>query len=265
VIEGDQVLVTANTAGLALDKASGQLVWGSETPPKNLPNRGSYATSGSGYSTPVIHEVDGKRRALFASWKGVCSVDLDSGTPQWLHAWGFYTAGQGGDPVVVDGKILLTSDAARAGEPAMSVLLDTSGGQARVAWQSLELWTEFGTPVIVAGYIYSPYSGPTFRGGSIRCIELGTGRLMWEHSEASSAGGRAYSLMAADGKLIILDDLGNLVIAEANPTAYREISSCDVFGGKKKQRKFWTPPVLCGGRIYCRNYAGELLCIDVSR
>ena len=265
VIEGDLVLVTTNTAGMAINKKTGQLVWGSEPAPPKLPNRGAYWTTGTGYSTPVIQEVDGRRRALFASWKGVCAVALDTGTPQWLHAWGFYTAGQGGDPVVVDGKVLLTSDAARAGEPAMSVLLDISGGQARVAWQSFDLWTEFGTPVIVAGYIYSPYSGPTFRGGSIRCLELGTGRLQWEHPEVSASGGRTYSLIAADGKLIILDDLGNLSIAEANPASYRAISSCDVFGGEKKTRKFWTPPVLCGGRIYCRNYAGELLCIDVSR
>jgi len=59
--------------------------------------------------------------------------------------------------------------------------------------------------------------------------------------------------------------LGTLYIAEASPEGYKELSECDVFGGKRKQRKFWTPPVLCDGRIYCRNYAGELLCIDVSR
>jgi hypothetical protein len=33
--------------------------------------------------------------------------------------------------------------------------------------------------------------------------------------------------------------------------------------GAKKARVFPTPPVLCGGRIYCRNYAGDLVCIDM--
>jgi hypothetical protein len=30
-------------------------------------------------------------------------------------------------------------------------------------------------------------------------------------------------------------------------------------------RRFYTPPVLCNGLIYCRNYAGELICIDVRK
>jgi len=47
--------------------------------------------------------------------------------------------------------------------------------------------------------------------------------------------------------------------------SYKEISSADVLDGEKKPRNFWTPPVLCNGRIYCRNYAGDLVCIDVSK
>jgi hypothetical protein len=34
---------------------------------------------------------------------------------------------------------------------------------------------------------------------------------MWEHTQGSATGGRAYSLLAADGKLIILDDLRHAV------------------------------------------------------
>jgi hypothetical protein len=70
--------------------------------------------------------------------------------------------------------------------------------------------------------------------------------------------------MAADGKLIILDQEGMLFIAEATPASYKEISSCDVLAGEQKFRQFWTPPVLCKGKIYCRNSYGDLVCIDVS-
>lgn len=70
--------------------------------------------------------------------------------------------------------------------------------------------------------------------------------------------------MAADGKLIILTDLGGLYVAKATPTGYTEISGCDVYNGEKKIRKFWTPPVLRNGRIYCRDWSGDIVCIDVS-
>ena len=58
---------------------------------------------------------------------------------------------------------------------------------------------------------------------------------------------------------------GTLRIAEATPSSYRELSSADVLGGEKRPRIFATPPVLCNGKIYCRNRAGDLVCIDVSK
>jgi hypothetical protein len=30
-------------------------------------------------------------------------------------------------------------------------------------------------------------------------------------------------------------------------------------------RLFWTPPVPCNARIYCRNFTAELACIDVRK
>jgi hypothetical protein len=52
-------------------------------------------------------------------------------------------------------------------------------------------------------------------------------------------------------------------VAKTSPEGYTELAAVDVLKGAKKARVFPTPPVLCGGRIYCRNYAGDLVCIDV--
>jgi hypothetical protein len=81
---------------------------------------------------------------------------------------------------------------------------------------------------------------------------------MWEKEM------KMVSLMAADSKLIILEENGSLHIAEATPSEYQEITSCDVLEGEQKPRTFYTPPVLCNGKIYCRNFAGDLVCINVS-
>jgi hypothetical protein len=56
-----------------------------------------------------------------------------------------------------------------------------------------------------------------------------------------------------------------LHIIEASPAEYREISSADVLGGAKRPRRFAVPPVLCGGMIYYRNYASDLVFIDVCK
>ncbi len=115
-------------------------------------------------------------------------------------------------------------------------------------------WT---TPLLIKGYLYGS-DGWT---GNIplRCLDFNTGNIKWEREM------RVASLISADGKLIILEENGTLHIAEATPSSYQEISSCDVLEGEQKLRRFWTPAVLCNGKIYCRNYTGNLVCIDVSK
>ncbi len=78
---------------------------------------------------------------------------------------------------------------------------------------------------------------------------------MWEQKM------RMSTLIAASDKLIILKDDGTLHFAEATPSTYKEISVCNVGDGPCL---FWIPPVLCNGKIYCRNNYGNLICIDVS-
>ena len=65
--------------------------------------------------------------------------------------------------------------------------------------------------------------------------------------------------MLADGKLIILGERGKLVIAEASPDGFNELSSKQILQGR-----CWTVPILANGRIYARNADGHLVCVDVS-
>ncbi len=65
--------------------------------------------------------------------------------------------------------------------------------------------------------------------------------------------------MLADGKLIVLGERGKLAIVEATPDGYKELSSAEILEGK-----CWTSPVLANGRIYARNAAGDLVCVNVS-
>jgi outer membrane protein assembly factor BamB len=59
--------------------------------------------------------------------------------------------------------------------------------------------------------------------------------------------------------LIVLGEKGKLVIAEATPDGYKELASAQILEGK-----CWTVPVLANGRIYARNAAGDLVCVNVG-
>jgi len=148
--------------------------------------------------------------------------------------------------------------------------VDCSTGTPQIVWKKDGLLPHLTSPVFVSGFVYGinwqpPSAIPYWAWEAVkafpwnfRCIDQKTGDLRWSQPLKHS------TVMAADNKLILLDLEGTLRIVEATPEAYRELCSADVFTGANKPRLFATCPVLCGGRIYCRNYAGDLVCIDAG-
>jgi hypothetical protein len=78
--------------------------------------------------------------------------------------------------------------------------------------------------------------------------------VKWEHKGFGPGG-----LMAADGMLITLSEKGELAIAPASPEKFAPAATAQVLGGR-----CWSAPVLSHGRLYCRNAAGDVVCLDLS-
>jgi outer membrane protein assembly factor BamB len=254
VIDGKVLLVNADSKMIELDKTTGDLLWGVDV---EVPKR----ASGS-YSTPVVAEVNGRRCALFLDAVAFQAVEVATGNVLWEYEHGDrpeVTA----DPIVHQSEIFLSL-------AETSVLLETDEMVADELWNAAVLTSGMMTPVLVQGYLYGTHWPPNtnvldydwntmFRlDWPFRCISWETGEVMWEKTMKSA------SIMAAGDMLIVLELDGTLHIVEANPSSFHERSSADVLAGKKTRRIFATPPVLLDGRIYCRNYTGELVCIDVS-
>jgi len=111
----------------------------------------------------------------------------------------------------------------------------------------------YATCVYYNGYIYG-FDGNA-GGGDLRCIDPTTGQVKWNQTGLKPGG-----LMIADGKIVALADGGKLLIADASPNGYKELSSYQVLTGK-----CWTMPVLANGKIFCRNARGNLVCLDVRK
>jgi hypothetical protein len=63
-------------------------------------------------------------------------------------------------------------------------------------------------------------------------------------------------VLTGDDKLIVLGETGDLIVVEATPSGYRELSRKKVLGDR-----CWVQPALANGVIYCRNNAGELVAL----
>ena len=67
------------------------------------------------------------------------------------------------------------------------------------------------------------------------------------------------TLIIADGKLLVLSEKGELIIAEASTIAFKPESRAQILGGK-----CWTAPALANGKLYARNAKGDLVCVEVG-
>jgi len=74
-------------------------------------------------------------------------------------------------------------------------------------------------------------------------LDFETGDVLWTSNEPGHA-----SLIAADGKLILFNDSGEVLLVRATSEQYEELARAEVFGDEI----CWTAPALDRGRLYLR-------------
>ncbi len=66
-------------------------------------------------------------------------------------------------------------------------------------------------------------------------------------------------MVSVGGKLLVLTEVGDLVLAEASPGAYKELGSAHVIEGRA-----FTAPVFANGKVYARHSRGDVVCLDLT-
>lgn len=246
-VTGSLVMLNTRTSGIALDKSTGEKIWEGKV---HIDKVGRY------FATPVVYSYLGREYALIFSFSGLYSLDVETGEQLWFYEWTKTGSPNVADPVLFDGKVFVSSSEtdSRGG------VLDISGAEPQLVWENHDMANHISTSIYLNGYLYGVDGDYhiNIQRCSLRCLDAETGELMW-HERTGGA-----SLSAADGKLIVLTAKGRLHIVEATPSGFVEISSCDL-PAETQPHHWWTPPVLCNAKIYCRNFKGDLICIDVSK
>jgi outer membrane protein assembly factor BamB len=234
LIDGGSVILNVGSAGTALDKASGRVVWTS-------------GKDAAGYATAVPFEHRGQRCVALFAGRELVAVKIATGTVVWRFPWKSGYDINAADPIVAGRQMFISSwDQGAA-------LLDISGPAPEAVWRKKTMGNHFNSCVLWNGFLYG-IDGNTDRPGiELRCVDLKTGEIRW-----AQAGIGLGSLMLADERLIVLGDKGELVIADASPEGFKPRARAQVLGGK-----CWTAPVLANGHIYCRNAKGDVVCVEV--
>jgi outer membrane protein assembly factor BamB len=163
-----------------------------------------------------------------------------------------------------------------------SQLLELPGKEAtdselQRVWKKKSLLNDVTSTVLVDGHLYgfdlfeaqSKVHRPSR--GKFRCVEFETGLEKWSVGTGRPIRGNPLTppsdepfigqcgIVVADGKLIMLNEIGELILARVNSERYEELARTTVLGGEI----VWTPPILHRGRVYIRNHS-RAVCLSVG-
>ncbi len=202
----------------------------------------------AGYATPVPAEFGGTAAVVLFKGRAVVALALADGRELWRHHWQTSYNVNAASPIVRGNEVFVSS-----GYNVGAALLRVSSNQVAVAWRNKNLCNQINSAVMLGEHLYG-INGNVGPKAPLNCVAWATGELLW--SAEHNGGG---SLTAADGKLVVLTDKGELIIASATPEGYREQSRTAVLN-----ERCWVAPVVSGGRVYCRSNAGTLVCVSLQ-
>jgi outer membrane protein assembly factor BamB len=225
------------SGAIALRKSDGAVIW------KNLDFRNAH-------SSPLLIEVDGQPQVVALLASEVIGFDPENGQMLWRHPHDTNYGLAISTPVWAPGNLLFVSSAYGGGSRVLN--LSQSGGKTVVKelWHSPRLQAHFGTVIRLGDYLYFS-SGDNL--ALMTCVNLRSGEIVWQQRGFAKA-----QLVAADGKLILLDEDGTLALVEPTPKELRVLAKTPVL-----QNTSWTPPTLAGAKLYLRDRK-NLMALDLA-
>jgi outer membrane protein assembly factor BamB len=247
LVVDDRVIVEGGGAKgliLALERKTGRTIWQYEH------GRGDMA----GYCSPVTYRSSGKLGIVCLTQTALLGVAAEDGKELWRYPC---SIGACMTPIVSGDKVFISG----TGGGRKALLLNVTENKPNVVWQNKEMTQCFQSCVLVGGYLYGTHNlNHEPKRASLRCVSLESGEVKWEQSDLGHA-----SLIAAAGKLIIMSQYGEVLVAEASPKGYKELARAKVVNDKCYECQSYACPVLANGRLYCRNGGGDLVCLDVKK
>ena len=213
----------------AFNEKTGALVW----------KAGNYEISPA---SPILIDVDGQKQLVYFGGDEVIGFDPANGKTLWTHPhktnWGLNISTPIWSPA---DHLLFVSSAYGTGSRVIE--LHQAGGTTTASekWFSGRMRVHIGTAIRIGNFVYGSSGdfGPAF----LTAVDITTGKIAWQDRSFSRA-----QLLYADGKLVILDEDGNLGIATVTPQGVQVLAKAQVL-----ENLSWTPPTLVGTKLYARD------------
>lgn len=228
----DLVIVPVGGKGkatMAFHQADGSVAWAKGSIP-------------SAYSSPLLINVDGLEQLVQLMNGLVFGLNPQNGDLQWQIPFKADYGIAVATPVWCPGDLLFVSAEYGAGSKMIRLHRNGTQTKAEEAWTSNRLRLHNGNAMWVDGVLYFTSGGKGSQ-AILSAVEASSGKILWQERSIQKA-----TFVWADGKLITLDQDGNLMLAHPSRDEFRVIAKAGLLSSLS-----WTPPVLVGTRLYIRD------------
>jgi outer membrane protein assembly factor BamB len=227
----------AGHALMAFNQKDGKAVW----------QKQDFANSPS---SPVIIRVDGQDQLAAVMGDEVVGINPDSGDLLWKYphttSWHLNIA----LPLWTDDNTLFVSSAYNGGCVALELHVANGKTQVKEVWANNRMRVHIGNLLRIGDVLYG--SSGDFGPAPLTALDAKTGKVLWQDRAFPKA-----TFLYADGKLIAVDEDGNLSLATVSPAGLKLLSRVTLL-----RSNAWTAPALAGTVLYVRD-RHSLMALDL--
>ena len=191
--------------------------------------------------SPIMIRFCNQDQLVVVAEKLIAGVDPATGQMLWRHEHPIRGGYISSTPVWHDDGRLFFSAAYGAGSRCLQLACDADKTTVKEMWHNTRMRVHHSNVIRVGDVVYG--SSGDFSAIPFTALNMKTGKVLWQDRQL----GRASSVYA-DGKFIVLQEDGTLMLASMTPKKLTVHAKAKLFEGRA-----WTGPILDGKRLYIRN------------
>ena len=207
---------------------------------------------GNVYSSPILIDLDGLEQLVALMDGALIGVNPHNGDLQWQVPFKADYSIAVATPVWGADKRVFISSEYNAGAKVVELQRNGMQTMPRELWSSIRLRLLHGNAIRIGDTIYFSSGGKGSQ-AILSAVDVPSGKIHWQERSIEKA-----TFVRADGKLISLDQDGNLMVAYPSPQGFRIAAKAPLLTNLS-----WTPPTLVGTRLYIRDRR-SLMGVDLA-
>lgn len=227
LIDGGFLFVQTSGGLVKLNCANGEMAW------RSLDESGGMM--GGAFSSPMLAELAGVKQLVVQTRAKLCGVDPEGGEELWSVAIPSFRDMNILTPTILGDRIFTSSYG--GGALMYEVTKSDSGLAVNEIWKNT---TEayMSSPVVIEGKIYLHLRNQRFC-----CLDPANGESLWR----TTPFGKYWSMAVNGTRVLALDEVGDLILFDANPAEYTELDRLHV-----SDSSTWAHLAVVDGQVFVR-------------